>query len=135
VSPVKYEIGFYIPADDILHNRRCGNFRRYRTNLPSSRDLYAPNADSVCANPGQPTEVAVIFGQLISSRACRRKALGSATPQAGGHTHVFCFITLPLGRGYQTGWVTAVQRIPPLQHKGRGFESHSKPGCLRLLVL
>jgi hypothetical protein len=25
VSPVKYELGFYMPEDDILHNQRCEN--------------------------------------------------------------------------------------------------------------
>jgi hypothetical protein len=29
VSPVKYEFGFYIPADDILHSYRRENVRSY----------------------------------------------------------------------------------------------------------
>jgi hypothetical protein len=29
VSPVKYEQGFYIPEDDILHSHHCGNFKSY----------------------------------------------------------------------------------------------------------
>jgi hypothetical protein len=29
VSPVKYELGFYIPEDDILHSHRSGNFKSY----------------------------------------------------------------------------------------------------------
>jgi hypothetical protein len=33
VSPVRYELGFYIPEDDILHSDRRGNLR-------SSPDLY-----------------------------------------------------------------------------------------------
>jgi hypothetical protein len=30
VSPAKYELGFYIPEDDILHSHRCGNLKSYR---------------------------------------------------------------------------------------------------------
>jgi hypothetical protein len=33
VSPVKYELGFYIPEDDILHSHR-------RENLKFSTDLF-----------------------------------------------------------------------------------------------
>jgi hypothetical protein len=29
VSPVKYELEFYIPEDDILHRRRSENFKSY----------------------------------------------------------------------------------------------------------
>jgi hypothetical protein len=29
VSPVKYEMGFYIPEDDILHNHRSENVKSY----------------------------------------------------------------------------------------------------------
>jgi hypothetical protein len=29
VSPVKYELGFYIPEDDILHSHRPENLRSY----------------------------------------------------------------------------------------------------------
>jgi hypothetical protein len=29
VSPVKYELGFYIPKDDILHSRRRENLKSY----------------------------------------------------------------------------------------------------------
>jgi hypothetical protein len=29
VSPVRYELGFYIPEDDILHSHRRGNLRSY----------------------------------------------------------------------------------------------------------
>jgi hypothetical protein len=31
MSPVKYELGFYIPEDDILHSRRCENRKSYMT--------------------------------------------------------------------------------------------------------
>jgi hypothetical protein len=31
VSPVRYELGFYIPEDDMLHSRRCENLKSYRT--------------------------------------------------------------------------------------------------------
>jgi hypothetical protein len=29
VSPVRYEVGFYIPEDDILHSHRRGNLKSY----------------------------------------------------------------------------------------------------------
>jgi hypothetical protein len=29
VSPVKYELGFYIPEDDILHSHRCEDHKSY----------------------------------------------------------------------------------------------------------
>jgi hypothetical protein len=29
VSPVKYELGFYIPEDDILHSHHCENLISY----------------------------------------------------------------------------------------------------------
>jgi hypothetical protein len=29
VSPVKYELGVYIPEDDILHSHRSGNLSSY----------------------------------------------------------------------------------------------------------
>jgi hypothetical protein len=29
VSPVKYELSFYIADDDILHSHRCENLRSY----------------------------------------------------------------------------------------------------------
>jgi hypothetical protein len=29
VSPVKYELGFYIPEDDILHSHRRENLKSY----------------------------------------------------------------------------------------------------------
>jgi hypothetical protein len=29
VSPVKYELGFYIPEDDVLHSHRRGNLKSY----------------------------------------------------------------------------------------------------------
>jgi hypothetical protein len=29
VSPVKYELGFYIPEDDILHSHRRDNLKAY----------------------------------------------------------------------------------------------------------
>jgi hypothetical protein len=29
MSPVRYELGFYIPLDDIFHSRRCENLKSY----------------------------------------------------------------------------------------------------------
>jgi hypothetical protein len=34
VSPVKYELGFYIPEDDILHSDRRENLKSYTGPLP-----------------------------------------------------------------------------------------------------
>jgi hypothetical protein len=38
VSPVKYELGFYIPEDDILHSHCSENLKSYIdfSNLPNS---------------------------------------------------------------------------------------------------
>jgi hypothetical protein len=33
VSPVKYEIGFYMPEDDILHSYRCENLKSYMLHI------------------------------------------------------------------------------------------------------
>jgi hypothetical protein len=33
VSPVKYELGFYIPEDDILHSHRRENLKSYVSDL------------------------------------------------------------------------------------------------------
>jgi hypothetical protein len=33
VSPVKYELGFYTPEDDILHSHRRENLKSYGTNV------------------------------------------------------------------------------------------------------
>jgi hypothetical protein len=33
VSPVKYELGFYIPEDDILHSHRSVNLKSYKTEV------------------------------------------------------------------------------------------------------
>jgi hypothetical protein len=30
MSPVRYELGSYIPEDGILHSQRCENFKSYR---------------------------------------------------------------------------------------------------------
>jgi hypothetical protein len=58
VSPVKYELGFYIPEDDILHSYRRENLKSYialtgwtlkwRCNVSSVRyelDIYIPEDD------------------------------------------------------------------------------------------
>jgi hypothetical protein len=36
VSPVKYELGLYIPEDGILHNDCCENLKPQRNALPPS---------------------------------------------------------------------------------------------------
>jgi hypothetical protein len=38
VSPVKYELGFYIPEDDILHSHRRENLKSYLV-LVAGKDL------------------------------------------------------------------------------------------------
>jgi hypothetical protein len=40
VSPVKYEQGFYIPEDDILHSDRHGNFKSYMETANLTKCLY-----------------------------------------------------------------------------------------------
>jgi hypothetical protein len=39
VSPVKYELGFYIPEDDILHSHRPDNFKCHNLAAVSSISL------------------------------------------------------------------------------------------------
>jgi hypothetical protein len=44
VSPVKYEQGFYIPEDDILHSHRRGNLKSYiyaRSQLSQTPEVLA----------------------------------------------------------------------------------------------
>jgi hypothetical protein len=36
VSPVKYELGFYIPEDDILHSHRRENFKSLKFTASSN---------------------------------------------------------------------------------------------------
>jgi hypothetical protein len=38
VSSVKYELGFYIPEDDILHSHSRENLKSYRTEKGSERE-------------------------------------------------------------------------------------------------
>jgi hypothetical protein len=39
VSPVKYEVGFYIPDDDILHSHRSDDLKSYDTPFLWSRQV------------------------------------------------------------------------------------------------
>jgi hypothetical protein len=39
VSPVKYELGFYIPEDDILHSHCHGNLRSYNISIVSGNNM------------------------------------------------------------------------------------------------
>jgi hypothetical protein len=41
VSPVKYELGFYIPEDDILHSDRRENLRSYIINSANAEFSFA----------------------------------------------------------------------------------------------
>jgi hypothetical protein len=40
VSPVKYELGFYIPEDDILHSHRCENLKSYKSIVVSITNYF-----------------------------------------------------------------------------------------------
>jgi hypothetical protein len=40
VSPVKYELGFYIPEDDILHSHRRETLKSYKKSLLLARREY-----------------------------------------------------------------------------------------------
>jgi hypothetical protein len=42
VSPVKYELGFYIPEDDILHSYPCENIKSYKFVLHARIDDCIP---------------------------------------------------------------------------------------------
>jgi hypothetical protein len=40
VSPAKYELGFYIPEDDILHSHRRENLKSYTNDLKLVNMVY-----------------------------------------------------------------------------------------------
>jgi hypothetical protein len=56
VSPVKYEMAFYIPDDDILHSHRRVNLKLYRVRFGFRAEFYStyeqdcPNG-TIVANP------------------------------------------------------------------------------------
>jgi hypothetical protein len=56
VSPVKYELGFYIPEDDILHSDRRENLKSYRMILLKVF-LSVPNIRAVSSERSWPQEV------------------------------------------------------------------------------
>jgi hypothetical protein len=45
VSPVKYELGSYIPVDDILHSHRRENLKSYRYESCSLKNLQLYKTD------------------------------------------------------------------------------------------
>jgi hypothetical protein len=48
VSPVKYELGFYIPEEDILHSHRRENFKSdIRIGSGSSNYIGSDNINSI----------------------------------------------------------------------------------------
>jgi hypothetical protein len=56
VSPVKYELGFYIPEDDILHSHRRENHKSYilplcSPQIPRERRCYTTGLPSVVLHP------------------------------------------------------------------------------------
>jgi hypothetical protein len=61
VSPVKYELGFYIPEDDILHSDRRENLRYYKV-----RDVYRNSTviSSVIISCGQVNELGILEKRL-----------------------------------------------------------------------
>jgi hypothetical protein len=46
VSPVKYEMGFYIPEDGILHSHRRGNLKSYTISFPVCVSFYICSSTS-----------------------------------------------------------------------------------------
>jgi hypothetical protein len=75
VSPVKYELGFYIPEDDILHSHSRGNLRSYKIPFLRSVRRLLVTANVV---PSSPIIVSLMKEALSSSemsvhtRATRR---------------------------------------------------------------
>jgi hypothetical protein len=59
MSPVKYELGFYIPEDGILHSHRRGNLTSYE--IPSF------NTDNLTGRPYRHSGLD-IFGSVICYR-------------------------------------------------------------------
>jgi hypothetical protein len=45
VSPVKYELGFYIPEDDSLHKNERPNFIKCWNFFKKSEQILAPSGD------------------------------------------------------------------------------------------
>jgi hypothetical protein len=52
MSPVKYELGFYIPKDDILHSHRRENLKSYKDLFLSQNGSYSENHTIVKYTPG-----------------------------------------------------------------------------------
>jgi hypothetical protein len=50
VSPVRYELGFYTPEDDILHSHRRENLKSYRSRV-LWRELYNEELANVYSYP------------------------------------------------------------------------------------
>jgi hypothetical protein len=40
MSPVRYELGFYIPEDGVLHGHRRGNLKSNRDSVPQFLGFY-----------------------------------------------------------------------------------------------
>jgi hypothetical protein len=71
VSPVRYELGFYIPEDDILHSHRRENLSSY---IDSTKLAATPTAEF--HNP-------INFGSpLLSVHSCGSRSSGKQ-PSAG----------------------------------------------------
>jgi hypothetical protein len=51
VSPVKYELGFYIPEDDILHSHRRENLKSYILEATSTTSVITKLAPVVTPLP------------------------------------------------------------------------------------
>jgi hypothetical protein len=47
VSPVKYELGFYIPEDDILHSHCRENLKSYNSKEKSENSKHAKHTMNV----------------------------------------------------------------------------------------
>jgi hypothetical protein len=48
VSPVKYELGFYIPEDGILHSHHCENLQPYLKIISLVYCLTRPMSKKAC---------------------------------------------------------------------------------------
>jgi hypothetical protein len=63
VSPVKYELRFYIPEDDILHSRCHENLKSYKHS-------------SCFCGPGSKTSPACSFKFIVSKQTLMKTAKG-----------------------------------------------------------
>jgi hypothetical protein len=59
MSPVRYELGFYIPEDGILHSRRRENRKSYQRSdvrFPAEADIFSLPLSRLCLGPTRPVQ-------------------------------------------------------------------------------